>query len=235
MSKKYRGKTCVYCGVPGISETRDHVLARQFALAERRGDLPLVPACLACNNTKSAVEGYLATVLPFGGRHTDAQENLSTMVPKRLAGNPRLHAELAQGATPQWVPTPSGRWQFVSAIHIDAGRVETWLKYLTLGLMFHHWGLLVARSANIETFLPKSSTADPLAKLFTARAVRHVATSIGGGALTYEGALGASHAIHAVWRFSIYGGLELAGADPRERGSVHYVAVTPNGSAGEPE
>jgi hypothetical protein len=167
MSKKYRGKTCVYCGVPGISETRDHVLARQFALAERRGDLPVVSACPACNNTKSAVEGYLATVLPFGGRHADAQVNLSTMVPKRLAGNPRLHAELAQGAAPQWVPTPSGRWQFVSAIYIEAGRVEAWLKYLTLGLMFHHWGLLVESSTNIEAFLPKSSTGDPLAKLFT--------------------------------------------------------------------
>jgi hypothetical protein len=29
MSKKFKGKICVYCGVEGISETADHVIARE--------------------------------------------------------------------------------------------------------------------------------------------------------------------------------------------------------------
>jgi hypothetical protein len=228
MSKKYRGKTCVYCGVPDISETRDHVLAREFALIERRRDLPIVPACKTCNNAKSQLENYLTVVLPFGARHGDARKNLSMMVPKRLAGNRHLHAELAKGSAPDWIPTPSGRWQFASAIHVDTGRLETWLRYLTLGLMWHHWEIVAAGRVSIEIILPRYDVTSELAKLFTARAVRRVATtSIGGGALTYEGTLGDGVSINAAWRFSIYDGLELAGADPSVRGNVHYVLVTP--------
>ena len=228
MSKKYRGKTCVYCGVGGISETRDHVLARQFVLVERRRGLPLVPACKACNTTKSELERYLTIVLPFGGRHSDARENLSTMVPKRLANNPGLHAELAAGAAPQWVPTPSGRWQYASAIHIEADRLAAWLSYLTLGLMWHHWEIIAAGRVTTETFLPQDGLRSPLEQALTAKAARRVpAVFIGGGVLDYEGALAFGDQIYAIWRFTIYGGLQLAGADGRERGSTHYVAVTP--------
>jgi hypothetical protein len=228
MSKKYRGKTCIYCGIPGISETRDHVLAREFALIERRRDLPIVPACISCNNAKSELESYLTTVLPFGARHADARKNLQEMVPKRLAGNRRLHAELTKGTEPDWIPTPSGNWQYASAVSIDSERLERWLKYLTVGLIWHHWEIMVAGRVNIEIFLPRYDAKSELAQLFMARSARRVATtSIGGGALTYEGVLGGGASINSAWRFSIYDGLELAGADPRERGNVHYAAITP--------
>ena len=228
MSKKYRGKTCVYCGVAGVSETRDHVLARQFALVDRRRDLPIVPACKGCNSTKSELERYLTILLPFGARHSDARQNLTTMLPKRLANNSRLKAELAAGAAPQWVPTPSGRWQYASAIQIEADRLEAWLGYLTLGLMWHHWEIAAAGRVTIETFLPQDNLRSPLAQALAAKAARRVpAVSIGGGALDYEGALAFGDQITAIWRFTIYGGLQLAGSDARERGSTHYVVVTP--------
>jgi hypothetical protein len=44
-SKRYVGKTCPYCRVPGSSTTRDHVVAREFFLIEDRNNLPIVPAC----------------------------------------------------------------------------------------------------------------------------------------------------------------------------------------------
>lgn len=104
MSKKYKGKTCVYCGSIGSSETADHVLAREFAL--KRGDIPKVPACKLCNSAKSRLERYLTTVLPFGAKHADAGENLATMVPKRLAHFPHLQAEIDR-AVPRRVPSPA--------------------------------------------------------------------------------------------------------------------------------
>jgi 5-methylcytosine-specific restriction endonuclease McrA len=51
--KKYVGKPCAYCGKDGISETRDHVVAKEFFLEEDRANLPLVPACGICNGEKS--------------------------------------------------------------------------------------------------------------------------------------------------------------------------------------
>jgi hypothetical protein len=79
------------------TRTGDHVFARSFFLEHRRENLPKVPACTVCNNEKSKLEHYLATVLPFGGRHDDAHRNLEELVPSRLGGNARLHRELAEG------------------------------------------------------------------------------------------------------------------------------------------
>jgi hypothetical protein len=56
-----------------------------------------VPACRPCNTAKADLEHYLATVLPFGGRHADAAANLQDLVPQRLAKNLALKRKLATG------------------------------------------------------------------------------------------------------------------------------------------
>jgi hypothetical protein len=81
MSRLFKGKTCVYCAVPGAADTGDHVLARQFVAVAHRGQIPKVPACSVCNGKKAALESYLMAVLPFGGRHADALNNLTANVP----------------------------------------------------------------------------------------------------------------------------------------------------------
>jgi len=53
MSKRFKGKTCAYCALPGASDTADHVLAREFVAVEDRGGIPKVPACAACNGKKA--------------------------------------------------------------------------------------------------------------------------------------------------------------------------------------
>lgn len=97
MSKKYKGKVCVYCALDGASSGADHVLAREFFLPERRANLPKVPACGECNDRKSELEHYLTAVLPFGGNHPDSTALLSAGVPKRLAKNPKLHQTMVAG------------------------------------------------------------------------------------------------------------------------------------------
>jgi hypothetical protein len=52
--------------------------ARGFFVETRRDRLPKVPACQPCNQVKSGLEHYLATVLPFAGRHADAPASLPT-------------------------------------------------------------------------------------------------------------------------------------------------------------
>lgn len=95
VSKRFKGKTCVYCTGEGISQTADHVIAREFLPVAHRGDLPKVPACEPCNHAKSRLEHYLLAVLPFGSRHPTASSMLDSEVPRRLARNPSLHRNLA--------------------------------------------------------------------------------------------------------------------------------------------
>jgi hypothetical protein len=52
---------CIYCG--GREETRDHVPSRVFLDAPLPTNLPIVPACWACNNGFSRDEEYLACLI----------------------------------------------------------------------------------------------------------------------------------------------------------------------------
>src|SRR6185437_3332389 len=99
MSKRFRNKTCVYCARDGSSSTGDHIFAREFFPVERRNGLPMVPACVECNNAKSALEHYLTAVLPFGSQHPDAKAMLVNDVPRRLAKNQKLHQTLIAGSS----------------------------------------------------------------------------------------------------------------------------------------
>ena len=100
-SKQFRGKLCVYC-CERSAVAGDHVFPRELFVERSRANLPQVPTCDLCNNQKSKLEHYLTTILPFGGRHADARENLVNLVPGRLARNLRLGRELNAGRRHVW-------------------------------------------------------------------------------------------------------------------------------------
>jgi hypothetical protein len=52
MSKKFKGKTCAYCG-EREAITGDHVFAREFFLPSDRADLPQAPICVASAITRN--------------------------------------------------------------------------------------------------------------------------------------------------------------------------------------
>lgn len=52
---------CVFCGGP--EETRDHAPSRVFLDDPYPANLPVVPACIACNNSFSLDEEYLACLI----------------------------------------------------------------------------------------------------------------------------------------------------------------------------
>lgn len=52
---------CIYCG--GVEETREHVPSKVFLDAPLPDNLPIVPACRACNNGFSLDEEYLACLI----------------------------------------------------------------------------------------------------------------------------------------------------------------------------
>jgi hypothetical protein len=139
MSKLHKGKTCAYCAQPNASQTGDHVVARALVAEALRAQIPIVPACAACNGKKAELEHYAASVLPFGGRHAGAPASLSE-VEKRLAKNRRLHRELATRQTRIW-SQEAGLMMPCLSIPIDGERLEALVGYIVCGLLFHHWGV----------------------------------------------------------------------------------------------
>lgn len=150
MSKKFKGKTCVYCGVEGISETVDHVVAREFLPVPRRDGIPKVAACRPCNNAKSQLEHYLVAVLPFGSRHPTASVMLDTEAPRRLAGNRRLHRDLAAGHQDAWL-TENGITQRTITLPFDGRKLDALFALVTRGLAAHHFGVVIPKDSFIGT------------------------------------------------------------------------------------
>lgn len=227
MSKLFKGKTCVYCAVPGISDTGDHVLARGFVAAEYRGQIAKVPACSACNNKKAALEAEFTAVLPFGGRHADALDNLTTNVPKRLAKNQKLHRTLAAGQTRVWSREPSGVLVNTMAIPLDGKRLEELVGLIVRGLMFDHWRVILGPDVVVDVMsLTKYGEAlfDGYLKL---DAKQRVANDIGKGALVYEGVQGIDNDAISFWTLSLYGSLVMDGGDGKDFTSKFGVMTGP--------
>lgn len=234
MSKKYKGKTCVYCGASGKSETKDHVVARQFVLSRHRHNLPTVPACRACNNKKSALEKYCTTVLPFGGRHSDARETMISMVPKRLKADFKLSNSIRKNFGPVIVQSPTGSIQHVGVVLIEVETLKEWLKLVVTGLIWHHWKIVVAGETDVTVELVATDAEQELLSIFQKAACRRVPpTSVGEGSLVYEGAMAVDEQLCSTWRVGVYGGIEFSGCDSRIRGTVFYVFVTRAGRLAE--
>jgi hypothetical protein len=148
-SKKYIGKTCVYC-TKAAATTADHVFAREFFLADQRANLPKVPACAACNRAKSDLERYLTAVLPFAGRYGGALGQLTNEVPRRLAKNPRLHEQLAAGRQRGWWQKKSGIIVPATVLPLDGQKLVDYVALVVRGLMWHHWKVLLGSDCFVE-------------------------------------------------------------------------------------
>ena len=145
MSKKYKGKVCVYCS-QRESSTADHVFAREFFLKEERENPIKVPACAVCNNAKSKIEHYLASVLPFGGMHSDAKEHLSKQVPPRLEKNKRLKNDLK--ARTKYILLPDGSKSL--GIPFDGEKFIRLFECISMALSWYHWDTLIRQESFVH-------------------------------------------------------------------------------------
>jgi hypothetical protein len=211
MGKRYKGKTCVYCAAVGASETGDHVLAREFVPVPYRSQIPQVPACRRCNKEKSDLEHYTTAVLLFGGRHADAADNLQKNGPRRLAKNRRLHRALARGSERIWAREPSGLVARALTVPIDGERVEKLVGFITRGLAWHHWNVVLGPDCFVDV-LSLTARGETFFKRYRAMRARDRARGdIGNGALVYEGAQGTDNPQVSIWVLSLYGGATMAG------------------------
>jgi hypothetical protein len=215
--KRFKGKFCVYCACRP-STTGDHVFAREFFTAGFRGNLPQVPTCDPCNNAKSKLEHYLTTVLPFGGRHGDARENLSQQVPGRLAKNLRLARELDAARGRTW-HLEQGFYQETITIPIDPNRTHSLFEYIGRGLAWYHWQLYLGPDQiSRALFLSKFGTAY-FDRIFTMNAAQRVHIDLGKGTVNYIGVQATDRRELTIWRIRMYGGIAVSG-DPELPGEV---------------
>lgn len=227
MSKKFKGLRCAYCAKK-VAFTADHIFAREFFLPSERANLPQTPACDTCNNDKSKLEHYLATVLPFGGRHADASENLASMAPKRLEKNARLHRHLQEGQKIALVPDKDGNLEDTIAIPFDGEKLERLFSMIARGLVWHHWSVYLEHGYEVQT---RTVTTRGMQfyeeKLFRKNARARVSENLGNGTFVYEGVQAIDDPAITAWKFTVYGGLASYENTftPETQGS-HLISVT---------
>lgn len=214
MSKAYKGKTCVYCAGLGCSSTGDHVLAREFFPEDRRDGLPKVPACEPCNQAKSKLEHYLTTVLPFAGRHPDAHRVLTTMVPRRLAKNRKLHSQLATSQGRAWVKR-GGMLQPSATLLLDAQKLEDLIRFIVRGLAAYHWATVIPADYAVGVGVWTEEGERLILPALPARGKAIARESWGNGAFEYNGVQAVDDPCLSLWRLRLYGGA-LLGGDPAE-------------------
>jgi len=213
MSKQFKNENCASCSIER-AVTGDHIFAREFFLKTARANLPQAPICNKCNNEKSKLEHYLTTVLPFGGRHPDALENLSMLVPKRLRKNAKLHRQLSDAQSAVEIP-------------LDVSQLERLFCFIARELEWYHRRIyLDDHRHTVFAMVIRSrfqAVDDPE---FRIKGRNRVAESVGNGTFQYEGLEATDDPTLTVWRFSVLGGLVMGDGDLYKQLPTEIVAFT---------
>ena len=225
MGKKYHGKQCAYCVIKK-SNTDEHIFSRSFFMPERRANLPKAPACSICNTEKSRLEHYLASVLTFGGRHTDAAANLTVMVPPRLAKNARLQRELAAHMSEHWEQTGSGLFLKAGAIPFDSSKLTQYMEFVARGLLWYHWGLYLDSESFVQAMCLTKAGEKLIRSQIALKAKERVSNSLGNGTIDYDGAQGTDRANVSVRHFRLYGGVILGDSSASDEVSTSIGVFT---------
>lgn len=186
------------------------MIARSFFPEDSRADLPQVPACERCNNAKSALEHYLATVLPLAGRDQAAFQITENTLERKLANNAALQDELNRGF--ELYASEGLQGQYGTTLRSAA--LGDYAKFVALGLLRHHFGYRVEGVREVRGAALAHSRASAIDGLFSRveSEVRPVVARFADGALGYRGFAAKANQGSSFWQIRLYGGLHL-GAD----------------------
>ena len=213
MSKKYKGKLCVYCVEKMSTKTGDHVFPREFFLEQERCNPIKVPACEKCNNDKSKIEHYLASILPFGGMHGDAKEHLSNLVPPRLERNLKLKRELIAGKTYFLQENENGEPARRLAVPFDGNCYCELFKYVAKALAWYHWGTFLSKDSFVHSRALTEAGSELFHKyFFSLHSKRRVDVSIGVNTIEYIGVQALDNDQITIWEFKLFNGVVTSGS-----------------------
>jgi len=219
---------CAYCAVTEAA-TDDHVLAKEFVAIEKRGNLPIVPACEPCNRRKHRLENDLLAVLPFGAIHSGAGDDLEALVAPRLQKNRRLQRELAAGAAP--IARLRSDWTaaLTTSLPVNGEKLIDLMTMMARGFAWHHWPNELTDDHGSKAWAMTAAGVPVFERFLSMNSDHRVAANLGAGVLTYEGARGKDAFHLSVWRFEWLGGMPLLGDsnEPLEE-ITHFGAVIGN-------
>ncbi len=225
MSKRFKGKTCVYCGLKNGSATGDHVFAREFLPVEHRANLPKVPACVRCNADKAKLEHYLLTLLPFGGNHLESTDLLTASVPKRLAKNVKLHRHLAEGRGQ--VLVKHGRILMPSiTLPFDGRKLSELFEFITRGMVAHAFGEQIPQDYSVGAGILTEHGEEITRPLLAMNARDRTIATLAEGLIEYEGAQAFDNPALTVWRYRLYGGVLFAHVNSKGHATKNIWAIS---------
>jgi len=221
MSKKFKGKTCVYCAEPESTTTGDHVVARCFFTVSERDNLPQVPACKACNGAKSELELYLAAILPQGARHQESVSEYWAASRARLDKNLRLKRQIAKGFARSQRINEEGVRVDENVLPIESDLLLRLGGMIAKGLLFHHWSVIVPTETCVHTtfmnttaeqqFLEIRKYVQPMQILAEDGSTSMLETfkqtgemQLGADTFTYEGIYSPVASPFSIWRMNFY-------------------------------
>ncbi|MDR8032103.1 HNH endonuclease [Burkholderia cenocepacia] len=218
-NKGFKNKTCVYCGRESVSETADHVIAREFFREHERDNLPKVPACTICNNAKSQLEHYVLSVLPMGGMHPDAAATIVDQVARRIGKNEKLRRSLAVGQRVRLVRGPDGVWREGMSIPFEGEKLAALACYIALGLAWHHWQIQIAPHAVASARIFSATGTQDFERMWaTIPAEQRITQVYERDVIAYRGGYIATNKNVTLWQIRFFGGVELG--DSKQAGET---------------
>ena len=137
-SKRHKGKDCAYCCKSKAATTSDHVIAREFFFEKDRANLPQVPACARCNNTKPALEHYATAALMTGSNHIHGDRYRREKVAPRLSKNRKLQRDMGIDDPPIWTEI-RGIAQPIHVLKLEPDKINKLMAMIVKGLYYFHF------------------------------------------------------------------------------------------------
>ena len=189
----------------------DHLFARAFFTENEKSNLIKVPACNECNNIKSQLEHYLTTVMPFGGRHNNAKENLIKYVPPRLKNNRKLHRLIANNRNHLPVDLATGEIGTAMVMPFDGLKYTELFKFILKGLAWYHWGTYIKKETTLFiTALTNFGHELFESHIFSLGKKNQIYNSLGDQSVQYKGLRATDNDQYTIWLFNFYNGFACA-------------------------
>lgn len=161
---------------------------------------------------QGGLERFLTAVVPFGGVHADAHENLVELVPRRLTNNLRLARELDAGRRPIWVQDPAGLYVGMT-IPVDPEQIVALFAMVRRALAWFHWKTYLGLERDTDALMLTPFGQQFFDRIFAMNARERVRCDLGSGAVSYQGVQADGKPAMTLWRFTFYGGMLFSG-DP---------------------
>jgi len=227
MSKKHKGKRCVYCAT-NESITSDHVVAREFFPISKRAGLPQAPSCKTCNTQKSKLENYAMTILPFASTHEAAVEMIQRKAAGRLARNLKLKAQLQQGINRIWLESIDGLILPTITLPVEGQNLTELFSMIVRGLFWHSWRTILPKDYFVDIYCFNRKGVDFFRDNYLRLSQNNfIQKQLGGGVFTYSCTRGDEDPGISIWEMSFYDGAMIAGHDSKgELRQLYFCGLT---------